>query len=388
MQDPPPEQRPDSSTAKPAEEVRGSRASQRTPNAASKSPGGSHPVPASGETITLDDILTFNGNKLWYSVAKLSRTPGKRRRAAFKEPSYEAMSEAVARLVSDSKGCARLRDLIGMGLQMGDLPENRDGVWGTLLHLTDSFLRRVSYPRAPSLSSQRDADLVEAYGATWEKVCDEASKKAKSAGGIAIKFLQTAQDVLLLDTLSAFCASKLDESGFIRTLSLLRLPEDAEDPTHGRFPWSFPALIATGVPAGIQIVQGATLHDRFDHLTKDLAVVRNRLADAEASNKLLEQELQETKEALDEEAQLLNEERKISDQLRRDVMTAGSIYKHKLDETRGRYKGLLEGDLGRHLKTIQTCVEMDPPRAKVAIERVETLLGILNRELKWLNDSE
>ena len=346
------------------------------------------PRPSSGDTVSLDDILSFNGNKLWYTVAKLSRSPGRRRRAAFKEPDYDAMTEAATKLCSNSKGCSRLRDLIGMGLQMGDLPAGREGVWAVIIHLADTFLRRVPYPRPPSLSSQRGPYLSQAYGTTWGKVCEEAANKAKSGGGTAIKFLQNAQEILLLDAFSAFCSSKFAEEDFLRALSLLRLPDEVADPTHGQFLWSFPAIIATGIPAGIQIIQGGTLHERFEKLTTDLAATGDRLGETEARNKELKQELHETKEALDEEIQLLNKEQAITEKLRRDVMTAGSINKHKLDEMRGRFKGMLEGDLGRHLKTLQTCVEMDPPRTKVAIERVETLLGILNRELKWLEDSE
>lgn len=109
-----------------------SKNSSRLPTGTNKA---TDPGPASGDQVSLDDVLRFNGKKLWYMMSKLSRSPGRRVRAAFKEPNFETMTEAVSKLSSEPKGCARLRDLIGMGLQMGDLPAGRDGIWGVIIHL-------------------------------------------------------------------------------------------------------------------------------------------------------------------------------------------------------------------------------------------------------------
>jgi capsule polysaccharide export protein KpsE/RkpR len=64
-----------------------------------------------------------------------------------------------------------------------------------------------------------------------------------------------------------------------------------------------------------------------------------------------------------------------------DEIVMHNITKHKLDDMRARFIGLLEGDLKRHLDTIQTCLNMEPPRIAVAIERVETIQAIIKRQL-------
>jgi len=130
------------------------------------------------------------------------------------------------------------------------------------------------------------------------------------------------------------------------------------------------------------------LIDQIDTLNYQLALEEKEKDEILDQLNSTKQELKETENALTEESGLLNEAEATIEQLRSDVTTAGSIHKFNLDNTQARYKGLLEGDLERHLKMIQTCSEMEPPRTKVIIEKVETTLNLLKRELKWLKDSE
>jgi hypothetical protein len=64
-----------------------------------------------------------------------------------------------------------------------------------------------------------------------------------------------------------------------------------------------------------------------------------------------------------------------------DEIMSHNITRHRLDYLRAGIFGLLEGELSRHLKTIQTCLEMEPPRIAVAMERVETIQALVAREL-------
>jgi hypothetical protein len=340
--------------------------------------------PVAGESITLGEILGLGGTKLRQALAKLSKVRGRIKRAAFHEPVYEDYLAATEKLAGDSSGCYKLRSLIGIGLQCGELPQSREGVWGAVLQLTDFYLRRVDYPRPPSLSSKSGVALAEGYASTWDEAAKIAEKKAKASGSESSKLLDRAREVLILDALLCFCAGKLSEMEFTSVVGSLDPPDYFAEPMDGDAPWSFPALLASGAPAGVTVRQATALHGHFDRMSKELAAAQERVAHLEAAEASLAQELTETNEALAEESEALRSAEEAIAKLRQDVATAGTITKHKFDDTRARMLGLLEGVMERHLRTIQTCVDMEPPKTRVAVERVETLLGILEKETAWL----
>jgi type II secretory pathway component PulJ len=137
---------------------------------------------------------------------------------------------------------------------------------------------------------------------------------------------------------------------------------------------SAPIIVAQASAVHGDLERGQRAHRKAAQLELELAATT--------------QELEQTQAALDKKSSLLRSANEAIEQLRRDVQAAGAIHRHRADELRSRYKGLLEGELDRHLETIQRAADMTPPRGSVIIERVEILLETLKRELKWLKNSE
>jgi chromosome segregation ATPase len=73
------------------------------------------------------------------------------------------------------------------------------------------------------------------------------------------------------------------------------------------------------------------------------------------------------------------------DALNADIRTT---FQHRLDETRGRLRGVLGGELSRWLESAYQASTLEPPRTEVIRERLETALGAIRRELEWLQTSE
>lgn len=62
-------------------------------------------------------------------------------------------------------------------------------------------------------------------------------------------------------------------------------------------------------------------------------------------------------------------------------------YQHKLDELRGRVRGLLQGQLTRWLETALDASRSDPPWTQAIQERLEDALKLIDKEIQWLRPS-
>jgi hypothetical protein len=62
-------------------------------------------------------------------------------------------------------------------------------------------------------------------------------------------------------------------------------------------------------------------------------------------------------------------------------------YQHKLDELRGRMRGVLQGQLARWLETALDAARSDPPWAQAIQERLEDALKLIEKEIQWLQPS-
>lgn len=335
--------------------------------------------------IKLSQIMGMSGNNLRRVLVSLSAKKGKR--AAFAEPTFGESNEVISALLDDPKGAFRLRTILGVGMQIGADRARRDVFWSSLLQIIDTFLHRVPFPRAVTTERRGEPITPKCFLDRWNdiKCPDEGQKSSKS--NHSIKKLQAAQEILILDTLLAYWQDKLDSNGVLEALSYLELPAEVYDIYHRKLPWNPAISLATDSPPAFLIAQAAAIHSEISQDKRFLDESRTRVLELSKTLAERTQELEETQVTLDKEIRLLSEAEALNQQLAEDVKAAGSIHRHRLDELRSRYKGLIEGELERHLKNIQRGAEMDPPRVEVIIERVETLLRILNRELKWLEPS-
>lgn len=73
------------------------------------------------------------------------------------------------------------------------------------------------------------------------------------------------------------------------------------------------------------------------------------------------------------------------DSLNADLRTE---FRHRLDETRGRLRGLFGGELSRWLESAYEASTAEPPRTAVIRERLETAIAVIRREIEWLRTSE
>lgn len=70
--------------------------------------------------------------------------------------------------------------------------------------------------------------------------------------------------------------------------------------------------------------------------------------------------------------------------LERDIVDLGDGWQHKLEEARGRIRGVLQGQLKRWLQTALDAARSNPPFIKAVEERLEDALRAIDGELQWL----
>jgi hypothetical protein len=73
--------------------------------------------------------------------------------------------------------------------------------------------------------------------------------------------------------------------------------------------------------------------------------------------------------------------------LERQMVEIRDGYQHKLDDLRGRVRGVLQGQLTRWLQTALDAARSDPPWTKAIEERLEDALRLIEKELQWLQPS-
>jgi len=74
-------------------------------------------------------------------------------------------------------------------------------------------------------------------------------------------------------------------------------------------------------------------------------------------------------------------------ELEKQIVSTRASYQHKLDDTRGRVRGVLQGQLTRWLQTSLAAIRATPPRLPVIEERLEEALKLIEKELQWLQPS-
>lgn len=74
--------------------------------------------------------------------------------------------------------------------------------------------------------------------------------------------------------------------------------------------------------------------------------------------------------------------------LRRQLVDLGDGWQHRLDEVRGRMRGVLQGQLTRWLQTALDAASSEPPFTKAIEERLQDALRVIEGELQWLQRSD
>jgi hypothetical protein len=101
--------------------------------------------------------------------------------------------------------------------------------------------------------------------------------------------------------------------------------------------------------------------------------------------------LEATITGLRTEITVLKEQKDAADQkiheLERQIVEIHDGYRHKLDDLRGKIRGILQGELTRWIETALDAARSDPPFTKAIEERLEDALKLITKELKWLQPS-
>jgi hypothetical protein len=332
--------------------------------------------------LCLELIVAMNGQNLTRAVASLTKRQGKR--PVYTESTLEGLSKVAKEFLNDPKGAIRLRSILGLGLQQGAKRPSIDTFWAELLHLIESFLREIGFPRSIAIEEGIATIDPISYRDLWHNITLKNDKNSTKG----TKELLAAQEVMLLDVMFAYWKDRLSSDSILQAISYLEISGEIKDPFHRSLPWSAATSLATNLPASIIIAQANAVHSDLERLQRAHREATQQAAKLESQLAATNQELEQTQAALDEESSLLRTAKQNIEKLERDVMAAGAIHRHRADELRSRYKGLLEGELDRHLVTIQRAADMTPPRGSVIIERVEILLETLKRELIWLENLE
>jgi hypothetical protein len=74
-------------------------------------------------------------------------------------------------------------------------------------------------------------------------------------------------------------------------------------------------------------------------------------------------------------------------ELEKQIVDIRDGYQHKIDELRGRIRGMLQGQLTRWLQTALDASRSDPPWTKAIQERLEDSLKLIEKEIQWLQPS-
>jgi hypothetical protein len=122
------------------------------------------------------------------------------------------------------------------------------------------------------------------------------------------------------------------------------------------------------------------LDERIEQQTEEIA----RLALESARQ-------QSTISGLEKEIATLKEQKSAAEikmaELENQIVQIHDGYKHKLDDLRGRIRGVMQGQLTRWLQTSLDAARSDPPFTKVVEERLEDALKLIEKEIQWLQPS-
>lgn len=76
------------------------------------------------------------------------------------------------------------------------------------------------------------------------------------------------------------------------------------------------------------------------------------------------------------------------EKLKKEIVEIQASYQYKLDDLRGRVRGLLRGQLTRFLQTALDASRSEPPRTSVIQERLEDSLKLIDKEIQRINTKD
>ena len=150
-----------------------------------------------------------------------------------------------------------------------------------------------------------------------------------------------------------------------------------------------------------QLTNAAAWKGFIEHLNEKLEAQRSETArisaeceDCAAAYAKLDaaRTLLETKvESLNNDIETLEQHKTKNEQgielLRQELNEIRNGYQHKLDDLRGKIRGLLQGELTRWLQTALDAVQSEPPWIQAVQERLEESLKLIQKEAQWLQRS-
>jgi len=81
-------------------------------------------------------------------------------------------------------------------------------------------------------------------------------------------------------------------------------------------------------------------------------------------------------------------ERLKKERLKKEIVEIQDGFQHKLNDLRGRVRGLLQGQLTRLLQTALDASRSEPPWTKAIQERLEDALKLIDKEIQKINKEE
>jgi hypothetical protein len=102
----------------------------------------------------------------------------------------------------------------------------------------------------------------------------------------------------------------------------------------------------------------------------------------------LESQLSRAREEVIHIQELRSAAEKKINELEKRLVDLGDGWQHRVEEVRGRLRGVMQGQLTRWLRTALDAARSDPPFVNAVQERLEDALRALEGEIQWLQRSD
>ena len=141
-----------------------------------------------------------------------------------------------------------------------------------------------------------------------------------------------------------------------------------------------PVLLALLAYAAATKTEANKLNDQIQSQAEEIARLSSECANLNVIIPLLRDEIATLK------SQKSAKENKVTE-LEKEIVEVRGSYQHKLDDLRGRIRGMLQGQLTRWLQTALDASRSDPPWNQAIQERLEDALKLIGKEIQWLQPS-